>query len=149
MRGYCGETRLRAGDLPWVEALGGLAEENAMATTDLTRHSGRSTLRLTTRGRKSGEPRTVTIWFVVTGPRTLLVQHARGNPAQWYLNLRRTPEVELDLGEGPTKATARPLTGPGEVGKVLAAIRRKHWLLGPLLQFGDTSRAVAAEITLA
>lgn len=119
-----------------------------MPETDLAMHARRSTLRLTTRGRRSGEPRTVTVWFVVTGPRTLRVQHVRPDGAHWYRNLCADPAVEIDLGAGPRPGTARPLLERGEIDGVLAAIRRKHWLLAPFVQRGDTSRAVAAEITL-
>ena len=114
--------------------------------TDLSRFEKRSKLRLTTRGRKSGQPRTVTIWFVVDGPNSVLVQHARGDASQWYRNLCRTPEVTIDFGEGPIRATARPITDRGRIDEVLAAIRRKHWLTGWLIQFAGTEKAVAAEI---
>ena len=118
--------------------------------TDLTRYARNSTAKLTTTGRKSGQARTVTIWFVVTAPDRIEVQHARSPVAQWYKNLLTHPEVTLDFGGGPLAARAQPIVGASAVAGVLARIRRKHWLLGPLIQRGaDPARAVAAEIRLA
>ncbi|HYD47039.1 MAG TPA: nitroreductase family deazaflavin-dependent oxidoreductase, partial [Terriglobales bacterium] len=69
--------------------------------TDLTKYAGRSTVKLTTRGRKSGQPRSVTIWFVVVAPDRVEVQHTSAPTAQWYKNLLANPEVTLDFGDGP------------------------------------------------
>jgi deazaflavin-dependent oxidoreductase (nitroreductase family) len=105
------------------------------------------TVRLTTRGRKSGQPRTVTIWFVPNGPRSVLVQHARGNPAQWYRNLVADPAVSIDFGSGPIAARAQPILEPERVRDVLAQIRRKYRLAAWLIQLlGRRSTPLAAEI---
>jgi deazaflavin-dependent oxidoreductase (nitroreductase family) len=107
----------------------------------------RKTLRLTTRGRKSGQPRTVTIWFVADGPRRVRVQHVSPRPAQWYRNLVAHPEVTVDFGAGPIPARATPITDPAEIRQVLAAIRRRYWT-APLIQWlGRRASPVAAEIT--
>ena len=70
----------------------------------------KKTVRLTTRGRSSGQPRTVTIWFVADGPRRILVQHVTRAPANWYRNLVKNPAVSLDFGDGPIDARATPIT---------------------------------------
>jgi deazaflavin-dependent oxidoreductase (nitroreductase family) len=106
----------------------------------------RKTVRLTTRGRKSGQPRTVTIWFVADGPRRVRVQHVAPTPAQWYRNLLAYPEVTLDFGDGPITAQAQPITDAAEVRRVLAAVRRRYWT-APLIQWlGRKATPVAAEI---
>lgn len=115
---------------------------------DLTRYAGKSTVKLTTVGRKSGQPRSVTIWFVVTEPGRVLVQHARDPVAQWYRNLLANPEVQLDFGDGPIAARATPITEPAGIAEVLRLIRKKHWLLGPLIQWRASAKPVAAEIRL-
>jgi deazaflavin-dependent oxidoreductase (nitroreductase family) len=117
---------------------------------DLRDIAPQKTVRLITRGRKSGEPRAVTIWFVVAGPRSILVQHASRPAAQWYKNLLSDPNVQLDFGAGPLPATARPLGERREIDDVLRQIRRKYWS-GWLIQllFGRGATPVAAEITLA
>jgi deazaflavin-dependent oxidoreductase (nitroreductase family) len=107
----------------------------------------KKTVRLTTRGRTSGEPRPVTIWFVADGPRRILVQHVTSAPANWYRNLLKHPDVSLDFGEGPIDARATPITDPQRVRQVLAAVRRKYWSAWLVQLLGRKDRAVAAEIT--
>jgi deazaflavin-dependent oxidoreductase (nitroreductase family) len=106
----------------------------------------RKTVRLTTRGRKTGQPRTVTIWFVADGPRRISVQHVAANTAQWYRNLIADPQVTLDFGDGPISARAQAITDPAAIQGVLAAIRRRYWT-APLIQWlGRNTKPVAAEI---
>lgn len=106
----------------------------------------RKVVRLTTRGRRSGQPRVVKIWFVAGGPRLVRVQHVASTPAQWYRNLLADPEVTIDFGDGPIAARARPITEASEVRNVLAAVRRRYWT-APLIQWlGRKATPVAAEI---
>ena len=115
--------------------------------TDVTQYAKRKTITLTTIGRKSGEPRAVTIWFAVNGPSEILVQHASAPVANWYRNLQKNPEVTVDFGDGPIAGTAEPVTDPAEVQEVLRKIRAKHWVAGPLIQFmGRKAEKVAARI---
>lgn len=106
----------------------------------------RKTVRLTTRGRKTGQPRTVTIWFVADGTRRVFVQHVAAKPAQWYRNLVAHPDVTLDFGDGPIAARATPITEPAAIRRVLDAVRRRYWT-APLIQWlGRNASPVAAEI---
>jgi len=114
---------------------------------DLTQFAKRSTVRLTTIGRTSGQPRTVKIWFVVTDPRRIVVQHVRAPAANWYKNLVRSPEVQLGFGGGPMAARATPVTERAAIDRILREVRRKY-LMAWLLQAFGTRHAVAAEITL-
>jgi deazaflavin-dependent oxidoreductase (nitroreductase family) len=114
--------------------------------TDLTQHAKKSTVQLTTVGRKSGKPRVVTIWFVVVDSRRIYVQHAAGKDANWYRNLLKAPEVELDFGDGPVRARAKPIQDPQQVRRVLAQIRRKYLFAVFFQLLAITKTAVAAEI---
>lgn len=107
----------------------------------------KKTVRLTTRGRTSGQARPVTIWFVADGPRRILVQHVTSAPANWYRNLLKNPEVSLDFGEGSIEARAAPITDPQRVRQVLDAVRRKYWSAWLVQLLGRRDNAVAAEIT--
>jgi deazaflavin-dependent oxidoreductase (nitroreductase family) len=107
----------------------------------------RKTVRLTTRGRKSGQPRTVTIWFVADGPQRILVQHVSSGPAQWYRNLSKDPAVSLDFGRGSVAARAKPITDRSRIREVIVAVRRKYWTAWLVQLFGNDSKAVAAEIS--
>lgn len=115
--------------------------------TDVTKYARRKTITLTTKGRKSGQPREVTIWFVVESSNSIVVQHANGPVAQWYRNLEHDGSVQVDFGDGPLAARAEPIRDEAEIRDVLRRIRRKHWLAGRVIQFlGRNSQKVAARI---
>src|SRR5256885_15704551 len=56
-------------------------------------------LLLTTKGRKSGEPRTKPLIYEQDSDRFVVVASKGGAPAHpdWYLNLQRDPNVELQV----------------------------------------------------
>jgi len=109
--------------------------------------AGKKTVRLTTLGRKSGAPRTVPIWFVPAGPRTILVQHATSAPANWYRNLVADGSVSIDFGGGPIRAQATPITDAARIRDVLAQVRKKYWSAWLIQLLGRRATALAAEIT--
>ena len=86
----------------------------------------RGTLRITTRGRRTGRPHTVTVWFVVDGP-TLYLGTLNAK-RDWVKNLARTPEVELDLGAVRLRGRARIVTDPTADAHVRALLARKYWM---------------------
>jgi deazaflavin-dependent oxidoreductase (nitroreductase family) len=106
----------------------------------------RKNVRLTTRGRKSGQPRTVTIWFVADGERAILVQHTTNAPAQWYRNLLADPTVTVDFGDGPLPARATPLADPAAIQSVLTRIRGKYWSAWLIRLLARGAQPVAARI---
>jgi deazaflavin-dependent oxidoreductase (nitroreductase family) len=115
---------------------------------DLAAYAKKKTIDLTTRGRKSGQARTVRIWFVVAGPRSVFVQHATSAPAQWYRNLLSDPAVQIDFGDGPIAARATPLTDPQQIRDVLRSVRRKYVLAWLIQLLGRKAKPLAAEIVL-
>lgn len=118
--------------------------------TDVKKYAPRKTITLTTKGRKSGQPRAVTIWFVVEAPDSILVQHVNGPVAQWYRNIEQDGAVTVDFGDGPLAATAEPIRDSAEIDAVVRRIRAKHWLAGRVIQFlGRNSPRVAARIRFA
>ena len=104
------------------------------------------TLRLTTRGRKSGQLRTVTIWFVEESPGVFLIQHQSPKPAQWYRNLLADPAVQIDLGAGPQAAKAEPIIEPAAIDDVLNRIRAKYISAWIFKLLGWRKNAVAARL---
>jgi deazaflavin-dependent oxidoreductase (nitroreductase family) len=108
---------------------------------------GRKTVRLTTRGRTTGRPRTVTIWFVADGERGIRVQHVAPKPANWYRNLLRDPAVTVDFGDGPLAARATPIVDSAAVQRVLGDVRRKYWTARLIQWLGRKGSPVAAEIS--
>ena len=70
---------------------------------------GTSTLLLTTKGRRSGDPRTTALIYGREGDAFLVVASKGGadDPPDWYLNLESDPEVEVQVLEDRFRARAR------------------------------------------
>jgi deazaflavin-dependent oxidoreductase (nitroreductase family) len=117
-------------------------------TLDLRTVARRRTVRLTTRGRKTGQPRTVKIWFVVSGPDRLSVQHVAATPAHWYRNLLREAAVSVDFGDGPVPAAAEPIRDAERIRDVLRKVRRKYPLAWIIQFVNRKAQPVAAQIVL-
>jgi deazaflavin-dependent oxidoreductase (nitroreductase family) len=115
---------------------------------DVTAHARKRTVRLTTRGRKSGRPRTVKLWFAAFDATTILVQHTSAAPAQWYRNLLADSAVQVDFGDGARPGRATPITDPARVREVLSLIRRKYVLARVIQWLGRKVGPVAAEIRI-
>jgi deazaflavin-dependent oxidoreductase (nitroreductase family) len=66
-------------------------------------------LLLTTKGRKTGKPRTTPLIFARDGERYLIVASQGGAPTHplWYLNLLETPEVTMQVRSKHYRAIAR------------------------------------------
>jgi deazaflavin-dependent oxidoreductase (nitroreductase family) len=73
---------------------------------------GTQTLLLTTKGRKSGEPRTTPLIYGRTGDDVMVVASNGGSdpPPAWYLNKEADPEVEVQIKGERFKARARDAT---------------------------------------
>ena len=73
-----------------------------------------TTLLLTTRGRKSGEPKTVPLIFVPDGDNYVIIASLGGAPNHpaWYLNLEAEPRVTLQVRVRVFDAVARTAPSP-------------------------------------
>jgi deazaflavin-dependent oxidoreductase (nitroreductase family) len=73
---------------------------------------GVPTLLMTTRGRRSGEPRTTPLIYGRAGERYLVVASRGGAPTHpdWYQNLAADPEVQVQVMADRFKARARTAT---------------------------------------
>ena len=62
-------------------------------------------LRLTTRGRRSGEPRSVIVGYYEDGPNLVTMAMNGWGPAEpaWWLNLQAHPEAVVELAGGVTR----------------------------------------------
>ncbi len=67
------------------------------------------TLLLTTKGRKSGEPRALPLIYGTVGGSHVVVASKGGMSRHpvWYLNLEANPDVEVELGRERIKMSAR------------------------------------------
>jgi deazaflavin-dependent oxidoreductase (nitroreductase family) len=98
----------------------------AVAATDLAAVADRSTLRITTRGRKSGQPHTVTVWFVVDGPTIYLT--TLDATRDWVRNLEKTPEVEIEVGTLRLQGRGSTVTDAALDAQIRAQLVDKYWL---------------------
>ena len=71
------------------------------------------TLLLTTRGRKSGEPRALPLIYGTSGDSYVIIASKGGMPKHplWYLNLEADPACELMVGAKQLNARARVAEG--------------------------------------
>jgi len=73
---------------------------------------GTSILLLTTKGRKSGEPRTTPLIYGTAGDAYVVVASKGGadEPPGWYVNLEADPDVEVQVRDDAFAARARVAT---------------------------------------
>ena len=66
-------------------------------------------LLLTTKGRKTGKPRTVPLLFLEDGDRFVVVGSKGGAPKDpaWFNNLKAEPRADIELGQRRFSVTAR------------------------------------------
>ena len=79
---------------------------------------GSKILLLTTKGRKSGEPRTKPLIYEADGDRYVIVASKGGAPEHpdWYQNLQADPNVELQVLDEVFPARARTAEGEEREG---------------------------------
>jgi deazaflavin-dependent oxidoreductase (nitroreductase family) len=100
---------------------------SAVAALDMPLGSieNQSTVELTTVGRKSGRPRTVTIWFVHDEGR-LYVQAGKDGKTDWYRNLVAKPEVTLGFDGLTVRGTAKVIDDAAETERVHGLFSGKY-----------------------
>lgn len=78
-----------------------------------TKIAGNPVFRLTVRGRRSGEPRSVMLILTRRGDDILVCGSNGGNPRPppWYLNLRHAGEADVHVGADTWKVSAREPRG--------------------------------------
>lgn len=82
-------------------------------------------VRLTTVGRKTGKPRTVTIWIATDGQH-LFVRSGQGMKREWPKNLVANPEATLRLGGQKVKVRGRHVTDPAEARAAAGRASQKY-----------------------
>ena len=104
---------------------------------------------LTTIGRRSGEPRTVELWFALEG-RTVHFLAGGGEDAQWVRNAAVEPAVELRLGQRSYRGRVRrPDPASAEVSDARRRIATKYqgWREGrPLSRWASEALCIAVDL---
>jgi deazaflavin-dependent oxidoreductase (nitroreductase family) len=88
---------------------------------------GSKILLLTTAGRNTGEPRTSPLIYAAEGNDYVIVASKGGAPEHpgWYLNLKKQPQVELQVKDKVIPARAR--TARGEEREHLWKLATQEW----------------------
>ena len=88
---------------------------------------GRALLLLTTKGRRSGEPRTTPMMFIPDHDRLLVIASNAGAPRhpEWYRNLVANPEVTVEI-TGETYAATAVVPEPAERDRLFAEVVAKY-----------------------
>jgi len=97
----------------------------------LARIKDKSTIELTTTGRKTGKEHTRPVWFVVDDG-AIVVQAGKDGKTDWYQNLQKTPAASVRQGEYVFRVRAKPVTDPARVDAIHKLVLDKYtsaWLL--------------------
>jgi deazaflavin-dependent oxidoreductase (nitroreductase family) len=103
---------------------------------------------LTTRGRVTGRPHEIEIWFVLDGT-TLFMLSGGGGSSDWVRNLTAAPEVRVRLGSSTYDGTARvvdPDTEEDERARRLVFEKYQPRYEGSLASWRERSLPVAIEL---
>lgn len=89
-------------------------------------------MKLTTRGRRTGRPHTVTVWFGVDDRGRLFVSSVRDR--DWVRNLIANPEVDVTVRGVKRRMVAVPVESEEDRRLVAELWRRKYGLLARLMR---------------
>jgi len=103
----------------------GLHPAHALTADQLRAIDARSEVELSTTGRRSGQARTVTIWFVRDGER-VYVQSGKEGKTDWYRNVLASPAVTLRFGAQRLRGRARAVEDTGEAERVHGLFEQKY-----------------------
>jgi deazaflavin-dependent oxidoreductase (nitroreductase family) len=102
---------------------------------------------LTTRGRVTGRPHRIEIWFAINED-TLYMLSGGGRRSDWVKNLLTTPAVTVEIGPGDFEGEARIVTDPGEDELARALLHDKYAVGygGDLSEWRRSSLPIAVEL---
>jgi deazaflavin-dependent oxidoreductase (nitroreductase family) len=90
----------------------------------------RCVMLLTTRGRRSGQPRTTAVSFMPVGNH-LVVFSGWGTASNWYHNVRANPNVRIQVGRRRMRATAHLVEDPDQRAELMRRMRARSSGCGP------------------
>ena len=102
---------------------------------------------LTTKGRRSGSPHTIEIWFALHGEAVYLLAGG-GDGSDWVKNVRSDPTVGLRLGDRDLICRARLVGDPEEDALARRLLLEKYLprYSGELEEWARTALAVAIDL---
>jgi deazaflavin-dependent oxidoreductase (nitroreductase family) len=102
---------------------------------------------LMTRGRRSGRPHEIEIWFALAGD-TFFLLSGGGETADWVRNLRAEPAVTVRVGATAWPGRARVVADDDEAGRARRLVFEKYQpgYGGSLTRWRDTALPVAIDV---
>ncbi len=104
---------------------------------------------LTTTGRVSGEPREIEIWFAVEDSTLYMLSGGRDR-SDWVKNLRKTPAVQVRIGDRTFQGSSRTVTDGDEDARARRLLFDKYssGYSGDLSEWRDTALPIAVDLSL-
>jgi deazaflavin-dependent oxidoreductase (nitroreductase family) len=121
-----------------------------MDKTDLSKLAEQEYCYLTTKGRVSGKPHRIEIWFGTNGE-SLYLLSGGGDKSDWVKNLKVNSAVSLRIGRQTFEATGRIVNGGREdkLARELLATKYYRWREGkPLNDWARESLPIALDLKL-
>jgi deazaflavin-dependent oxidoreductase (nitroreductase family) len=104
---------------------------------------------LTTKGRKTGRPHEIEIWFGVQGNSIYLLSGG-GSDSDWVKNLRADPHVTVCIGKQVFQGIAQTKENSKEesIARPMLAAKYQGWKQGKSMsEWGRTALVVRIELT--
>jgi len=102
---------------------------------------------LTTRGRRTGTPRRIEIWFAAAPVHATIYLLAGGRErAGWVRNLRAEPRVQVEIGGRRFDGTARVVGGGPEDAEARRLVYEKYRAKDELEEWRDEALPVAIDL---
>jgi len=98
----------------------------------LAKYAGERTIRITTYGRRTGRPHTVTVWFGVSPQGRVFVSSLRTR--DWVKNLLANPRAEVEVKGVKVKVRAVPVESQEDKQLVKEIWKKKYGLLSRLMR---------------
>lgn len=92
--------------------------------------ASRCVLRLTTTGRKSGQPRTICVSFMPLDGRYIIFS-GFGIQSNWYRNVQANPNVTIQIGRRTMRATATVVADPARRRELMRHMQEHSRQCGP------------------
>jgi len=118
-----------------------------MAKRDLSHLERHWNCRLTTLGRKTGQPRRVTIWFAL-GSGTVYLTGSKSVP-HWCKNIRANGKVVLEIGRERLEGSARVIDDADEARAIRQRFTDRYLLARLSRPFGGYSDSVPVVVEIA
>ncbi len=118
-----------------------------MSRPDPARLNRHWNCRITVRGRRTGEPRTTTVWFVAEPGGRILLAGGKESP-QWCRNLRADGRITVQIGRDRFPGRARVVDDPAAAGAIRDRFVHKYLLARLSRAFGGYRISVAVEVSL-